>query len=113
MTTDPNPLREALEELTKRWRVLIGLPLLAGLAGGLVSLLVPREYEGVAIFSPAEDISSVLPSNLQAIAAQFGVAAGGQGYSVYYFAQVAQSRAVLRLVAEDTLEGDGQRVPVL
>ncbi len=113
MANDSNPLRQALEELSQRWRVLIGLPLLASVAAGLISLLVPRQYEGVAIFSPAEDISSALPGNLQAIAAQFGVTAGGQGYSVYYFAQVAQSRAVLTLVAQDTLEGDGQRVPVL
>jgi len=113
MASDPNPLRQALEELSQRWRVLIGLPLLAGVAGGLISLLIPREYEGVAIFSPAEDISSELPGNLQAIAAQFGVTAGGQGYSVYYFAQVAQSRAVLKLVAQDTPAGDGHRVPVL
>jgi len=81
--------------------------------GGLISLFVPREYEGVAIFSPAEDISSELPGNLQAIAAQFGVTAGGQGYSVYYFAQVAQSRAVLKVVAQDTLDADGQRVAVV
>lgn len=113
MTSDPNPLRQAIEEVVRRWRSLIGLPFLAGVLAVLASLLVHRQYEGVAIFSPAEDVSSALPGNLQSIAAQFGVTAGGQGYSVYYFAQVAKSREVLRLVAQDTLAGDGRRVPVL
>ncbi|MDP3938145.1 MAG: Wzz/FepE/Etk N-terminal domain-containing protein [Deltaproteobacteria bacterium] len=110
---DPNPLRDGVQELMRRWRALIALPLLAAVVGVLLTFVVPKQYEGVAIFSPAEDVSPTLPGNLQSIAAQFGVSAGTKGYNVYYFAQVAQSREVLRLVASDTLEADGQRVPVL
>jgi uncharacterized protein involved in exopolysaccharide biosynthesis len=109
----PNPLRDAVQELLRQWRILIAVPLIAAVIAGLLTLIVPREYEGVAIFSPAEDVSPTLPGNLQSIAAQFGMTAGAKGYNVYYFAQVAQSREVLRIVAGDTLDADGARVPVL
>lgn len=108
-----NPLREGAEEILKHWRELIALPLLVAIIAVVVSFLVPKQYEGVAIFSPAEDVSSSLPGNLASIAAQFGIAAGTQGYNVYYFAQVAQSREVLRAVALDTIETGGRRIPVL
>jgi uncharacterized protein involved in exopolysaccharide biosynthesis len=112
VTEEPNPLLIAVEEVVRHWKALILLPIGAGIAAVGVSFLVPKEYEAVAIFSPAEDVSSALPANLQSIAAQFGVAAGGQGYNVYYFAQVARSREALRVVALDTVQADGQRVPV-
>jgi uncharacterized protein involved in exopolysaccharide biosynthesis len=108
-----NPLQELTRELLRRWRVLIALPCAVAVLAVLVSFLVPKQYEGVAIFSPAEDVTSNLPGNLQSIAAQFGIAAGTPGYNVYYFAQVAQSREVLRLVALDTVEADGRRTAVM
>lgn len=110
---DSNPLRDGAQELMRRWPLLIGLPLVAAVVAVLLTFVVPKQYEGVAIFSPAEDVSPTLPGNLQSIATQFGVSTGAKGYNVYYFAQVAQSREVLRLVAGDTLDADGRRIPVL
>jgi uncharacterized protein involved in exopolysaccharide biosynthesis len=109
---EPNPLRDAVAELILRWRMLLALPVLGGLGAGLLTLVFPAQYESVAIFSPADDISAGLPGNLQAIAAQFGVTASTPGYNVYYFAQVLQSRAVLSRVAADTLSVAGSRTPV-
>jgi len=109
----PNPLRDTLHELVHRWKALVGIPLTAGVIAVVGSFLVPNEYEGVAIFSPAEDVSSSLPGNLASIAAQFGVNAPTAGYNVYYFAQVSRSRETLRLVALDTIEVGGERLAVL
>ena len=108
----PNPLRDAIAEITRRWRLLVGFPLIAGIGAALATFVIPSRYESVAMFSPAEDLSSSLPGNLQAIAAQFGITAPSTGYSVYYFAQVLDSRAVLGRVANDSLMSDGTRVSV-
>jgi uncharacterized protein involved in exopolysaccharide biosynthesis len=107
-----NPLQDAITELVQRWRVLIAFPIVAGVAGVVLSIVVPSEYESVSIFSPAEDLSSSLPGNLQAIAAQFGITPPSSGYSVYYFAQVLQSRAVLGRAAVDTLKVAGSAIAV-
>jgi uncharacterized protein involved in exopolysaccharide biosynthesis len=98
-----SPLRDALLEVLTRWRLLIALPIVGAIGAGLFALVVPPRYDSVAIFNPAEDVSASLPSNLQSIAAQFGVAPAASGYNVYYFAQVLQSRAVLIRVVDDTL----------
>ena len=110
---EANPLRDAIEEVVRRWRLFVGFPLLAAALAVIVSFFVRKQYEAVAIFSPAEDLTSTLPGNLQSIAAQFGIMPSGGGYNVYYFAQVAQSREVLRLVANDTLRDDGKPIPVI
>jgi uncharacterized protein involved in exopolysaccharide biosynthesis len=111
--TETNPLRDAISETRQHWRLLIVFPLLAALLSISISFFVQKQYEAIAIFSPAEDLSSALPANLQSIAAQFGIMPSGNGYNVYYFAQVAQSREVLRLVTNDTLDDRGERIPVI
>jgi uncharacterized protein involved in exopolysaccharide biosynthesis len=113
MTAASTPLEDFAREVSARWRLLIGVPVIAAGVAILVSLVIPKQYEGVAIFSPAEDVSQTLPGNLQSIAAQFGISAGNKTYNVYYFAQVTQSREVLRLVVADTVTVAGQRVGVL
>jgi len=115
MTEDvgPNPIDQLVTELIRNWRALIGIPLISAVVAVLASLIVPAEYEGVAMFSPAEEVNATLPGNLLDIAAEFGVSAGSKGYNVYYFAQVAQSREVLRQVVRDTISISGKRIPVL
>ena len=113
MIEQPNPLFDALREMRHRWRLLIAIPVAAAALAVLVSFLFPKEYEGVAIFSPASDLTGNLPANLATIAAQFGISAGSEGYNVYYFAQVAQSREVLRSVVLDSINADGKRTAVM
>jgi len=107
-----NPLQDMITELARRWRALIAFPFVAAIAGVILSFVVPSKYESVSIFSPAEDLSQSLPGNLAAIAAQFGITPPSSGYSVYYFAQVLNSRAVLGRVAVDTLTVAGSSAPV-
>lgn len=102
-----------MRELRRRWRVLIGVPVAAATLAVIASFFFQKEYEGVAMFSPAETETGNLPANLITIAAQFGITAGGQGYNVYYFAEVAQSREVLKSVVLDTIDLDGQQTAVM
>jgi len=89
------------------------LPLVCAALGAALALILPKEYEGVTIFTPSQQITSSLPSNLQAIASQFGINAQSNGYSVYFFAQVLQSREALKHVVSDTLTIDNRRIAVL
>jgi uncharacterized protein involved in exopolysaccharide biosynthesis len=113
MIEQPNPLFDGIRELRLRWRLLIAIPVAAAVLAVLVSFLFTKEYEGVAIFSPAPDLTTSLPANLETIAAQFGISAGTEGYNVYYFAQVAQSREVLRSVVLDSINADGKRTAIM
>src|SRR6266513_1900609 len=108
-----NPVQQAIIEVVRRWRALLGLPLLCAALGAALALILPKQYEGVTIFTPSQQITSSLPSNLQAIASQFGINAQSNGYSVYFFAQVLRSREALKHVVVDTLSIDDRRVAVL
>lgn len=109
----PNPVQQAIIEVVRRRRALLGLPLLCAVLGAGLALILPKEYEGVTIFTPSQQVTPNLPSNLQAIAAQFGINAQNNGYSVYFFAQVLGSREALKHVVSDTLSINGHRLAVL
>jgi uncharacterized protein involved in exopolysaccharide biosynthesis len=113
-TADPsNLVRAAVEELVRRWRVLIMLPLLAAVVALVASFAFRPRFQSVAVFAPAQTSTQSLPASLQSIASQFGFALPSSGYSVYYFAQVLHSRSVLETVARDTLRADGQILAVM
>ncbi len=108
-----NLVREVIEELVRRWRALILLPsAVAVLAFALSFVFTPR-FEAISVFAPAQSSTPNLPASIQSIAAQFGFAIPSSGYSVYYFAQVVQSRSVLEAVLRDTLRADGETIAVL
>lgn len=108
-----NPVQQAIIEVVRRRRALVGLPLLCAALGAGFALILPKQYEGVTIFTPSQQITPSLPSNLQAIASQFGINAQSNGYSVYFFAQVLGSREALKHVVSDTLSINGRRLAVL
>jgi uncharacterized protein involved in exopolysaccharide biosynthesis len=107
-----NLIAEALEEVAGHWVRFLAVPFLTAVGAVAASFLVHPRFEAVAIFAPAEDASTTVPTSLQSIAGQFGIAIPSAGFSVYYFAQVLQSRAVLERVANDTLEEGSQRIAV-
>jgi uncharacterized protein involved in exopolysaccharide biosynthesis len=111
-TREDNLIVDALEGIAKQWKLLVLVPLLFGIALFAVSFLWQPRFEAVAMFAPAEDASSMLPTSLQSLATQFGVAIPSSGYNVYYFSQVVQSRAVLERVARDTVKSNGQSISV-
>lgn len=100
-----NPLAEYGYLFRKHWRrigmVAAGCTLLAL----LVAFLLPRKYSAIASFVPQR--SELARSGLASIAAQFGVnlPMGDAGESPAFYAQLLQSRTLLRFVVN-------QRYPV-
>ncbi len=112
-SNDGNLIRAAAEELARRWHSLIAFPLATGVAAVVFTLFLQPRFEAVSVFAPVQASAQNLPASLQSIAAQFGFALPSSGYSVYYFAQVVQSRSVLATVARDTLRASGQDIAVM
>ena len=92
---DPSPLT-LLALLVRRSRLLIALPLLAGLAALGVSLLLPERYAVEARFIPESQGANV--SRLAGLASQLGVNVGGaeSGESTEFYAELLSSRELLR-----------------
>ncbi len=110
---DGNIIRAAGEELARRWRLLVLFPFAAAVITVLLTFFFQSRFEAVSVFAPAQSSAQTLPASLQSVAAQFGFALPSSGYSVYYYAQIVQSRGVLEIVARDTLHVDGQAVAVM
>ena len=113
LANEGNLVRHVVEQLVRRWRALILLPCVVAAVTVGSSFLFTSRFEAIAVFAPAQSSTPNLPASLQSIAAQFGFALPSSGYSVYYFAQVIQSRSVLEAVAQDTLRADGDTLAVM
>lgn len=109
----PHPLDLVATELARHWRALLVFPLVAAVAGAVLAGVARKKFESVAIFGPSQQVGGKLPSSLLSIASSFGISAQDGGYTVYYFAQLLQSREALRHVASDTLVIDGTPVATL
>ncbi len=59
MTDQNNPLRDYLDVLLRRWRIVIAMPLLAMIAAGVVSWITPPVYEATAIIALVPSTLSV------------------------------------------------------
>jgi uncharacterized protein involved in exopolysaccharide biosynthesis len=86
---------------------LIGIPVLAALAVGGVSLATPRKYQSMASFIPQDTKSGGSSGALGAIAAQFGVSqlaslatGGGGAQASPFYAALLDSREILHNVVE-------------
>ncbi len=112
-SSDGNLIRAAVEELIGRWRLLVLPPLATAVVTVALTFLLQSRFEAVTVFAPAQSSTQSLPASLQSVAAQFGFALPSSGYSVYYYAQVVQSRSVLEIVARDTLRTQRERVAVM
>ena len=108
-----NLIRAAVEELTRRWRLLLLVPMATAVVMVALTFLFQSRFEATTVFAPAQSSAPNLPASLQSVAAQFGFALPSSGYSVYYYAQLVQSRSVLEIVARDTLRSDGRSVAVM
>lgn len=95
--------------LVRRLRLLIALPVLAGLAALGVSLLLPEQYSVEARFMPESGSGDA--SRLAGLASQFGVNVGGvdSGESVDFYAELLGSRELLRaaVLTEYTISPEG------
>jgi len=82
--------------LLAHWKVVVGLPLVAGALTVAISAIVPRTYTATATFTAEVGTGSVLPSNIADLAGRFGLAGGRTGSSQPdFFAEVLTSREIL------------------
>ncbi len=89
-------LLELVSVLLRRWKLVVGLPLIAALATTVLMLLLPPKYTATATFVPEIESSNLtLPSGIAGLAAQFGIAVpGGGSSSPAFYADVLQSRTL-------------------
>lgn len=59
MTDQSNPIRDYFDVLIRRWRIVIGMPLLAIIAAAVVTLFSPPVYESTAIIALAPSTLSI------------------------------------------------------
>ena len=82
--------------ILKRWKLVLGLPLVVAFLTGIVSLLLPAKYTAASSFiSESESVGMNLPSGLAGLASQFGIAVPGAGAnSPAFYADVLRSRTL-------------------
>ncbi len=87
---------EILNVLLKRWRAVLGFPVVVTMVVLAVSFLVPPTYTAVTSFVPEVRSQSRLPAGVAGIAGQFGIALGAEAsQSPRFYADVAKSREIL------------------
>jgi tyrosine-protein kinase Etk/Wzc len=121
--TAPPPLSEpsllaSLTPLIRAWKLLLAIPLLAGVIAAGVAFVLPPSYTAATTFVPAVGgTGTALPGGLAGLATQFGISVGGSNsLSPDFFAEVLASRELLRttLLAEfDDPERPGSGKPLL
>jgi uncharacterized protein involved in exopolysaccharide biosynthesis len=79
------------------WRLVVGIPFVAALITGLVSLVLPQRWTAEIEFVPEASSSIKLPSGVGALAGQLGFALPNSDpiESPAFYAKVAESRPLL------------------
>ena len=85
--------------LLRRWRIVLGIPLLIGAVTILISFVVAPTYTATTTFVPEVRNQSRVPSALAGLAGQLGVAIGVEpSQSPRFYADVLRSRELLERV---------------
>ncbi len=89
---------DAVIPLVRRWKLVLGLPLAAGIVGAVIALALPSIYTARTTFIPAvSGATPSLPGGIAALATQFGLNVGsGTSLSPDFFAEVLSSRELLK-----------------
>jgi tyrosine-protein kinase Etk/Wzc len=86
---------EIANVVLKRWKLIVGTPLVAALLMALISFVLPSQYTAVTTFVPEVSNEEFgLPSGLAGLASQFGVAVPAAANSPQFYADVLESRTV-------------------
>ncbi len=93
---DGRSVLEILNVLLKRWRVVVGFPLVVAVVVVAISFLVPPTFTATTSFVPEMRSEGGLPGGLGALAGQLGISLGGEAsQSPRFYAEVSKSRGVL------------------
>lgn len=86
---------ELLGVLVEDWKVLVAVPLAAGIVVAVYSMFVPHVYTASTSFLPEQSAQAALPAGLAGLANQFGVAlGGGAASSPRVYAEILRSREI-------------------
>jgi uncharacterized protein involved in exopolysaccharide biosynthesis len=92
----PVNLFEVGSMIVRRWRLVVGLPLLTGAILAFGSYLIQPLYTASAAFYPESKTASRIPAALAGLGAQFGFSLGGEASrSPRFFADVVTSREIV------------------
>lgn len=92
-------LLELANLFVKRWRLVLGVPILAICVTGAISLVVPPTYTATTMFVPEAKSETRLPSTLAGLAGQLGVSVGTEpSQSPRFYSEVVRSRELLERV---------------
>ena len=75
---DERSVLEILNVLLKRWRVVVGFPLVVAVVVVGISFLVPPTFTATTSFVPEMRSEGGLPGGLGALAGQWGISLGGE-----------------------------------
>ncbi len=105
-----------LDALTRRYRLVLGVPLAAAVVTLVAVLVMHPTYAASASFVPESQSDSHLPSNLAGLASQFGLNVGAEASrSPAFYADLLRSRQILGdLLASkvaDRRSGDSTTIP--
>ncbi len=90
-----------LAVLIKRWRVVLGMPVVVAFAVAAAQFLLPSRFLATTSFIPeSSDPSGQLPGALAGLASQFGVNIPASGNTPDFYADVLRSRALLDRVLQ-------------
>ena len=93
---DESNVLEILNVLLKRWRLVIGLPLVVALVVLGISFFVSPTYTATTSFAPEIRSEGGVPAGLGALAGQLGISFGGEAsQSPRFYAEISKSRGIL------------------
>jgi uncharacterized protein involved in exopolysaccharide biosynthesis len=94
--SDEVSLVGALNTILRRWRVVLGVPVLLAVLTGLVSLVIPPTFSASTSFVPETRSQNRLPSALIGLAGQLGVSIGADpSQSPRFYGDLLTSRELL------------------
>lgn len=95
----PTSLIDLVDVAVRWWRMLIVWPIVCGLGGGVIALVLPRSYTATTRFTPEAQTAQRLPAGLAGLAGQFGVSVGEDAaQSPRFYADVLRSRELMERV---------------